>query len=72
MIRSDISLFDYLFSFIIPIQKSKLTRRRAADSTHVRQGETTKLGYFFGLVSGRLKLFSDGLINNSRFAPVSR
>jgi hypothetical protein len=34
----------------IPIQKSKLTRRRAADSTHVRQGETTKLGYFFGLV----------------------
>ena len=40
----------------IPIQKSKLTRRRATDSTHVRQGEATKLGYFFGLVSDDISL----------------
>ena len=38
------------YSVFIPIQKSKLTRRKPATVRIVRQGEATKLGYFFGWV----------------------
>ena len=37
-------------SKLIPNLKNKITRRRAADSTKVRQGEITQLGYFLSLV----------------------
>ena len=37
---------------LIPIQKSKLTRRKPATVQIVRQGETTKLGYFLDWYNG--------------------
>jgi hypothetical protein len=39
------------FAYLIPIQKSKLTRRRAADSTDSKARRDNEVRLFFGLVS---------------------